>query len=258
MTMRKKAVVLKSTESKNHETLKLQKILADRGLGSRREMERWIAAGRVAVNSVVAGLGLRVKNSDVIEVDGKVLSPPEAQATRVLIYHKPVGEVCTRHDPEGRPTIFQRLPRLHRQRWISVGRLDINTEGLIVLTNNGELAHRLLHPSFGVEREYAVRVLGKVTPEIVQRLLKGVSLEDGQARFQTITDAGGKGANHWYHVTLSEGRKREVRRLWESQNLTVSRLIRIRFGHFVLPPDLSRGQLRELEADAWQTIVRLV
>jgi 23S rRNA pseudouridine2605 synthase len=243
-------------------TERLQKVLARAGLGSRRTIELWIQEGRVKVNQVVATLGQRVGAEDQIEVDGRklsarVLSPVTQQ---VICYHKPVGEVCTRDDPEGRPTVFERLPSLAQGRWVSVGRLDINTSGLLLLTTDGTLANRLMHPSYALEREYAVRVLGEVTEDALRNLTKGVLLEDGMARFARVIDAGGQGANHWYHVVLNEGRKREVRRLWEAQGVQVSRLIRIRYGHFVLPKGLREGHhhvLSEAETSALYSSVNL-
>ena len=230
---------------------KLQKVLARAGYGSRREIEGWLKAGRVSLNGVLANLGDRAEVQDKILIDGQPV-PQHKLGTgkcRVLVYHKPEGEICTRDDPEQRKTIFERLPTLRAGRWIAIGRLDINTSGLILLTTDGELAHRLMHPSRAVEREYAVRVLGEVDAAMLARLKKGVMLEDGDAHFDSIADAGGDGANHWYHVVLKEGRKHEVRRLWESQDITVSRLIRIRYGDIQLGRTLRRGQSRELEPE---------
>ncbi|MDA1107747.1 MAG: 23S rRNA pseudouridine(2605) synthase RluB [Proteobacteria bacterium] len=230
---------------------KLQKVLARAGYGSRREIEGWIKAGRVTLNGVPASLGDRADAQDKILIDGQPVPQHKLGAgkCRVLVYHKPEGEICTRDDPEQRKTIFERLPVLRAGRWIAIGRLDINTSGLILLTTDGDLAHRLMHPSRAVEREYAVRVLGEVDAAMLTRLKKGVMLEDGDAHFDTITDAGGDGANHWYHVVLKEGRKHEVRRLWESQGVTVSRLIRIRYGAIELGRTLRRGQSKELEPE---------
>ena len=227
---------------------KLQKLLARAGYGSRRELEAWIEAGRVRVNGRVAQLGDRASGADRVQVDGKPLRRPRPQEAqrRVLAYHKPAGEVCTRSDPEGRPTVLERLPRLRNGRWVVVGRLDLNTSGLLLATTDGELAHRLMHPSSEIEREYAVRVLGQADPPTLERLQEGVELEDGPARFDSVVDAGGQGANHWYHVTLREGRKREVRRLWESQGFTVSRLHRVRFGPIKLRRGLRAGRWEEL------------
>lgn len=230
------------------EAVRLQKALADAGLGSRREIEGWISAGRVRVNGAVAKLGDRVTSADRIQIDGR---PVERRAARrmplrVIAYNKPEGEVVTREDPQGRPTVFARLPRLKAGRWIAVGRLDLNTSGLLLLTNQGELANRLMHPSREVEREYAVRILGEVPPATLQRLVDGIELDDGPARFERIVEAGGEGANRWYQVSLREGRNREVRRLWEAAGCQVSRLIRIRYGNVALGPRLFTGHWREL------------
>ncbi|MCW8901547.1 MAG: pseudouridine synthase [Gammaproteobacteria bacterium] len=214
---------------------KLQKVLARSGIGSRREMERWIEQGRVKVNDAVATLGERVSEKDTIKVDNKIINQKRTQVQqRVIAYHKPVGEVCTRDDPEGRKTIFSNLPKLRSGRWISVGRLDLNTSGLLLLTTDGELANRLMHPSSEVEREYAVRVLGEVSPEIIKQLKSNVPLDDGDAHFSDVKESGGEGANHWYNVVLKEGRNREVRRLWEYFGFAVSRLMRIRYGDIKL------------------------
>ena len=214
---------------------KLQKVLARAGIGSRREMERWIEQGRVKVNEQVATIGDRVSETDKIKVDNKFINQRRTQVQqRVIAYHKPVGEVCTRDDPEGRATIFSNLPKLRTGRWISIGRLDLNTSGLILLTTDGELANKLMHPSSEIEREYAVRVLGEVSPEIIEQLKTNVALEDGDAHFTDVKIAGGQGANHWYHVVLKEGRNREVRRLWEYFGFAVSRLTRIRYGDIKL------------------------
>jgi len=226
---------------------KLHKVLASAGFGSRREMERWIAEGRVTVNGRRATLGDRVTPEDVLRVDGRPVGRRSAvRKRRIIAYHKPVGEVCTRHDPDGRPTIFANLPRLRGERWIAVGRLDINTAGLILLTTDGELANRLMHPSSGIEREYAVRVLGEVDAESIERLTRGVELEDGPARFERVVAGGGEGANRWYHVVLGEGRKREVRRLWESQGFKVNRLIRVGYGPIKLERGLRPGKWEAL------------
>jgi 23S rRNA pseudouridine2605 synthase len=230
---------------------RIQKLLAHAGLGSRREIEKWIADGELQLNGKTAQLGDRWRPGDLLSLRGRVLNlEKRVQApTRVLVYHKPIGEVVTRRDPEGRPVVFTQLPRLEVGRWIAVGRLDINTQGLLLVTNNGELANRLMHPSRQLEREYAVRVLGQVSDACLERLSTGVELEDGPARFETIESAGGEGANHWYHVTLKEGRNRIVRRLWESQNVVVSRLIRIRYGMVTLPPRLKTRTFLELTGD---------
>lgn len=231
---------------------RLQKVLARLGLASRREIEEWIRNGRVTLNGQYAKLGDRARPGDRITANGRSvdLSLTQSEPTRILAYHKPIGEVVTRRDPEGRPVVFTQLPRPNRGRWIAVGRLDINTQGLLLVTNNGELANRLMHPSHEVEREYAVRVLGQVSESVLQRLMEGVLLDDGLAHFETITSAGGEGANQWFHVTLREGRNRIVRRLWESQGLVVSRLIRVRYAGIELPPRLKARMFLELDSDA--------
>jgi 23S rRNA pseudouridine2605 synthase len=228
---------------------RLQKVLAHAGYGSRREIEEWIRAGRITVNDQPAVLGVTVSSKDLIRIDGRpiTLAQTGTVAPRTMIYHKPAGELTTRKDEAGRPTVFDSLPRIRNGRWITVGRLDFNTSGLLLVTTDGELAHRLMHPSWEIEREYAVRILGKVDDQVLQRLLEGVMLDDGMAAFDSIQDAGGQGANHWYHVTVREGRNREVRRLWESQGLQVSRLIRVRYGPVSLPASLPRGRFRDLE-----------
>lgn len=234
---------------------KLQKVLARAGVGSRREMERWISEGRVQVNGRPASLGDRVDEHARITVDGRPLGRhgTVGPRRRVIAYYKRAGEVTTRSDPEGRPTVFARLPPVAKGRWIAVGRLDVDTLGLLLFTTDGELANRLMHPSYELPREYAVRVFGEVTPEVMARLTEGVSLEDGEARFESVQPGNpnpgeGEGANEWYHVVLRRGRRREVRRLWESQGLTVSRLIRVRYGPVTLPRGLRRGDYRELNA----------
>lgn len=227
---------------------KLQKVLARAGLGSRRQIEHWIEEGRITINGDPAMLGARVTPEQTIRVDGRNIPTHVLQSQqRILIYHKPEGEVCTRSDPQGRPTVFEKLPKLRGARWITIGRLDFNTSGLLLFTTDGELANRLMHPSHEIEREYAVRVLGKVNAEMLVRLKAGVMLEDGPAHFDAIVDAGGSGANHWYHVVLKEGRNREVRRLWEAVGIKVSRLIRVRFGGVQLPPHFHVR--RTIEAD---------
>jgi 23S rRNA pseudouridine2605 synthase len=226
---------------------KLHKILAQAGLGSRRAMETWIAEGKVTVNGAVANVGLRVAPGDVIKVGTRVIRwQPAHAAPRVLLYHKPEGEIVSRDDPEGRATVFEKLPPLRGGKWLAIGRLDFNTSGLLMFTNSGELANRLMHPRFEVEREYAVRILGELTAEQRRRLLAGIKLTDGVARCRSVEDEGGEGSNRWYRIVLDEGRNRVVRRLFEALNLTVSRLIRVRFGAVALPPRLKRGQLVEL------------
>lgn len=227
---------------------KLHKVLARSGVGSRREMERWISAGRVAVNGQVATLGDRISESDTVKVDGEdvnLIFDRQAQR-RVLVYNKPVGEICTRHDPEGRPTVFRHLPPLKEGRWIAIGRLDINTSGLLLFTTDGELANALMHPSAQIDREYAVRVLGNVDDGMLERLKKGVLLEDGMARFTDVQFFDGEGANKWFHCVVMEGRNREVRRLWESQEVQVNRLKRVRFGPIFLPSEVKSGMWKEM------------
>lgn len=229
-------------------TERLQKILSQAGFGSRREMEGWIAAGMVCVNGVVAKVGDSAGPEDSIIVKGKLIDNPlkNRSKTRILLYHKPVGEISSRNDPNHNKTVFDKLPYLKQGRWVQVGRLDINTSGLLVFTNNGELANRLMHPKYGLEREYAVRVRGQVSPEMIKALLSGVELDDGTAKFQRIEFRGGEASNAWYHVILTEGRNREVRRLWQSQGLDVSRLIRIRYGRLTMPRSLARGDFVEM------------
>lgn len=226
---------------------KIQKVLARQGCGSRRQMEKVISEGRVTVNGKVAELGDRVTDDDELYLDGKIIKRFVNDKPRVIIYHKPEGEVCTRDDPEGRKTIFDNLPRLKSSRWISIGRLDLNTSGLLLLTTDGELANKLMHPSSEIEREYAVRVLGEVSPEIIEQLKTNVPLDDGDAHFNDVVDAGGQGANHWYHVILKEGRNREVRRLWEYFGFAVSRLMRIRYGDIKLDRRIRPGTWEDLQ-----------
>ncbi|PZP36423.1 MAG: 23S rRNA pseudouridylate synthase B [Roseateles depolymerans] len=237
---------------------KLQKVLAQAGIGSRRDIEDWIAEGKIEVNGEVAHVGQRISFGDQVRVNGKPIrvriSPP---TPRILAYHKPTGEVCTFNDPDGRPTVFRTLPRVQGQKWQSVGRLDINTEGLLLFTNSGELANQLMHPRFGVEREYAARVLGTLSEEQRTKLLEGVSVDGQTAAFRRIEDGGGEGVNHWYRVVITEGRNREVRKLFEAVGLVVSRLIRIRYGTVVLPRGLKRGVWVELGDDDVRVIRRL-
>jgi len=232
----------------NTESEKVQKVLARAGKGSRREIEAMISEGRVSVDGKSAFLGDRITGTEQIRLDGHVvkLTAQDDDICRVLIYNKPEGEMCTRKDPEGRPTVFDRLPPLETGRWVAVGRLDINTSGMLLFTTDGELANRLMHPSQNVEREYAVRVFGDINEAMLQTLRTGVTLDDGPARFQKITYRGGEGRNHWFHVVLSEGRNREVRRLWESQEVQVSRLIRVRYGDLEMQRQLPLGGWREL------------
>ena len=225
---------------------KLQKVLANLGLGSRRKMERWIEEGRVTVDGSVATLGDRVHAGQALRLDGKPLEVDAAEQVRVLLYHKPVRELCSRDDPEGRKTVFERLPKLKSGRWISVGRLDFNTSGVLLFTTDGALANALMHPSSAIEREYLVRVMGRVDEPMLERLKEGVELDDGPARFSDIQEGGGDGINRFFYVVLMEGRNREVRRLWESQGTTVSRLKRVRYGEVFLPSRLKKGQWLEL------------
>ncbi|MDH5736093.1 MAG: pseudouridine synthase, partial [Gammaproteobacteria bacterium] len=229
---------------------RIQKALARQGLGSRRQIERLIELGEIKLNDKIAQLGDHVQAGDVVLHGGRKIIIREItnHPPKVIMYHKPEGEVCTTSDPEGRPTIFDHLPPIRYGRWIAVGRLDLNTSGLILLTDNGELANKLMHPSSIIEREYAVRVLGTVTEDILKKITHGVELEDGPARFEEVVDSGseGMGANHWYHVVLMEGRNREVRRIWEAVDLKVSRLMRVRYGPIILNKSQRVGQFREL------------
>jgi 23S rRNA pseudouridine2605 synthase len=237
----------------NANSEKLHKVLADAGIGSRRDMEELILAGRVSVNGLPAHTGQRVMPTDQVRVNGKPIQlrlKAAGKPPRVLLYHKPAGEIVSQDDPEGRPTVFDKLPKVSGGRWVAVGRLDFNTEGLLLFTTSGELANRLMHPRYEVEREYAVRVLGELSAEQMQTLRDGVPLDDGPARFNRIEDAGGAGANHWYRVTIAEGRNREVRRMFEQAGLEVSRLIRVRYGAVALPRSLARGRYSEL-APEW-------
>lgn len=240
-------------------TEKLQKLIAQSGLASRREAERWIEAGRVKINGRVARLGERALPTDRIEIDGNPIKPTRLQQapTEVLLYNKPEGVVCSRKDDKGRPTIFEQMPKRHQGRWINVGRLDVNTGGLLLMTNNGELANRLMHPRHGIEREYAVRVFGELSMEQMRQLKSGITLDDGLARFEKITPMPGDndGRNHWYKVVLTEGRNREVRRMFEAVGLTVNRLIRTRYGQLTLPRNLSRGRTRPL---TWRQVNMLL
>src|SRR4051812_22002354 len=241
----------RSTDEVFSEPQRLHKVLASCGFGSRRAMEEMILAGRITVNRMPADVGQKVSPGDEVRINGELVKVRFAEPrARVLMYHKPAGELVTRDDPEGRPTVFEKLPSIGSGKWINVGRLDYNTEGLLLFTNSGELANRLMHPRFEVEREYAVRVMGRLTDEQLERLTTGIDLEDGPARCDRVEDGGGDddGANHWYKVVLREGRNREVRRLFEALGLMVSRLIRTRYGVLAMPTSLKRGNLEELEA----------
>lgn len=222
-------------------------MLAQAGIASRREVEELVLAGRISVNGEPASLGQKIGPGDRVKLNGKLITLHFAQRTpRVLIYHKPEGEIVSREDPEGRPTVFERLPLINKGRWLAVGRLDFNTSGLLLFTNDGGLANRLMHPRYELEREYAVRVLGQLDEAQAKSLVDGIQLEDGVARFNHLLDAGGEGANHWYRVTITEGRNREVRRMFEAVGLTVSRLMRVRYGTVELPARLKRGMWMEL------------
>ena len=240
---------------------RIQKSLARLGLGSRRQIETWIREGRIRVNGQAINVGASVEPGDRISLDGRTLTLPEMDAeptTQILLYHKKVGVICTRQDPEGRPTVFEDLPRCRQGRWVIVGRLDINTSGLLLFTNNGELANRLMHPSYEIGREYAVRVLGEVSPETLAKVREGITLDDGIAKFDSIADAGGSGANHWYHVVLKEGRNREVRRIWEAVGHKVSRLHRVRYGTISLPRSVRPGKYQLLPAEAIEELMAAV
>ncbi len=231
----------KSTQS--HHPERIQKVLAREGLGSRRDLERFIFEGEVKVNGKVAKLGDKVSFGDKIAFQGREISYEKSQVMpQILVYHKPPGEICTQKDPEGRPSVFDRLPACSEGRWVMVGRLDFNSSGLLMFTNSGELANQLMHPRYQIEREYAVRIFGELSEQHRSRLLKGIRLEEGMARFHQVTFGGGEGKNHWYNVVLTEGRNREIRRMFEEIGFTVSRLMRIRFGTLALPPTLLQGK----------------
>jgi len=229
---------------------KIHKILAQAGLGSRREMEELIRAGRVKVNGAVAQVGMRVQSGDVIRVGKRQVTVRDTdKLPRIILYHKPEGEIVSHDDPQGRPSVFDRLPPMRRGKWLAIGRLDYNTCGLLIFTTSGELANRLMHPRHEVEREYAVRIIGKLTDEKARQLTRGVRLEDGMARFEVLEERGGRGVNHWYRVVLREGRNRIVRRMFDAVGHRVSRLMRVRFGVVSLPFGLRRGGWRELDDD---------
>lgn len=240
-------------------TFKLQKLLAQKGLGSRREMEVLIASGAVSINGKTAVVGDRVGAQDLVRIGKRVIRLNlEESLPKVLLYHKPEGEIVSRDDPEGRPSVFDKLPHLRSSKWIAIGRLDFNTSGLLIFTTDGTLANRFMHPSFEVEREYAVRLLGELTPEQITQLTTGVALADGQAAFSYLADQGGEGTNHWYRIILKEGKNREVRRMFEAVGLTVSRLMRVRFGPINLPPRIKRGQWLELDEKEIRRLLSLI
>jgi 23S rRNA pseudouridine2605 synthase len=236
----------------------LHKVLAEAGLGSRRDMEELIIAGRVSVNGEPAHIGQRILPADQVRINGKLIQRKVSKRPpRVLVYHKPAGEIVSTNDPEGRPSVFDRLPTMKAAKWLAVGRLDFNTEGLLLFTTSGDLANRLMHPRYGIDREYAVRTLGELEEGMRQKLLAGIELEDGLAQFSKIADGGGEGVNKWYRVTIGEGRNREVRRMFEAVGLTVSRLIRTRYGALTLPKNLKRGRWEEMEEHAVRDLLAL-
>ena len=239
---------------------RIQKVLANAGYGSRREIEKLINNGKIKVNGKLATIGQCIEEKDQVAINSRPirLHQQRKKKPKVLAYYKQAGEVCTRRDEKGRETVFKNLPRLRNSRWISIGRLDLNTTGLLLFTTDGELANKLMHPSSEIEREYAVRVFGRVTNENINTLLDGVELEDGFAKFTDIVDSGGKGTNHWYHVVVMEGRNKEVRRLWESQGVQVTRLIRTRFGSYILPRKKRVGQFWRLEEKEIKSLVNSI
>ena len=246
----------KATGEVLNEGERIQKVLAAAGYASRREVEEWITAGRVSVNGLPSFLGQKISQGDRVKVNGKLINVRFAErAPRVLIYHKPEGEIVSKDDPEGRPTVFDRLPNLRRGRWIAIGRLDFNTSGLLLFTDNGDLANRMMHPRYDIDREYAVRILGELTDEQKTQLTAGIELEDGPAKFNMVRDEGGEGANKWYRISISEGRNREVRRMFESLGLTVSRLMRVRYGPVELPSRLKRGMFEDMAPEMVNTLV---
>ncbi|MDP1558771.1 MAG: pseudouridine synthase [Nitrosomonas sp.] len=240
-------------------TFKLHKLLAQKGLGSRREMEILIASGQVSINGAVASVGDRVGPDDVVRIGKRVIRFRMEESTpKVILYHKPEGEIVSRSDPQGRPSVFDKLPHLDSSKWIAIGRLDFNTSGLLIFTTDGGLANRLMHPRFEVEREYAVRIVGVLTAEQMRLLTTGVALKDGEAKFSYLSDQGGEGTNHWYRVILKEGKNREVRRMFEAVGLTVSRLMRVRFGPINLPPRVKRGKWIELDDKEIKRLLNLI
>ncbi|MEM5385584.1 pseudouridine synthase [Paraburkholderia phymatum] len=259
MLRRGRAAAPKRVLAPDDDAPKLHKVLAEAGMGSRREMEELIVAGRVSVNGEPAHIGQRIMPTDLVRINGKpVKRKLQNKPPRVLLYHKPTGEIVSHADPEGRPSVFDKLPPMKTAKWLAVGRLDFNTEGLLMLTTSGDLANRFMHPRYSVEREYAVRVVGELTEGNRQKLLHGVELDDGPANFLRIRDGGGEGTNHWYHVALAEGRNREVRRMFEAVGLMVSRLIRTRHGPILLPRGLKRGRWEELEDNQVRSLMASV
>ncbi len=251
--------VTTSNKSKREQPERIQKLLAQAGVGSRRQVEKWIVDGAIHVNGAQAKLGDKITTRDIVKLRGRPvkLANKLQVDTQLLIYHKPAGEIVSKRDPEGRPSVFKRLPKLKIGRWIAVGRLDLNTQGLLMFTNDGDLANKLMHPSQQIDREYAVRVMGVVTKEMVKRLVEGVELEDGKARFEDVHESGGSGINRWFHVVVAEGRNRVVRRLWESQDCKVNRLIRVRYGTVFLPPGLPMGHHKLLDKKEVQALKSL-
>ena len=237
---------------------KLHKVLAEAGLGSRRDMEELIISGRVSVNGEPAHIGQRILAQDQVRINGKLIQRRVSKKPpRVLVYHKPAGEIVSHDDPDGRPSVFERLPNMKAGKWLAVGRLDFNTEGLLLFTTSGDLANRLMHPRYNIDREYAVRTLGELEEGMRQKLLAGVELDDGVAQFSRVADGGGEGVNKWYRVTIGEGRNREVRRMFEAIGLTVSRLIRTRYGAMVLPPNLKRGRWEEMDEHSVRDLLKI-
>jgi 23S rRNA pseudouridine2605 synthase len=240
-------------------THKLHKLLAQAGLGSRREMEELIATGQVTINGKAAEVGSRTGPEDVVRIGKRTIHLKFGERLpRVILYHKPEGEIVSRDDPQGRPSVFDKLPQLQSSKWVAIGRLDFNTSGLLIFTTDGELANRLMHPRFEVEREYAVRIMGRLTPEQMTQLTSGIELEDGLAKFELLSDQGGEGSNHWYRVILKEGKNREVRRMFAAAGQMVSRLTRVRFGPINLPPRLKRGKSMELDETEVKRLLELV
>ncbi|AFT66783.1 MAG: 23S rRNA pseudouridine2605 synthase [Cycloclasticus pugetii] len=249
-----------TNKKKGQQPERIQKLLAQAGVGSRRQVEKWILDGSIHVNGDVAKLGDKITTHDIVKLRGRPvkLAGKLDVNTQVLVYHKPTGEIVSKKDPEGRPSVFKRLPRLKVGRWIAIGRLDLNTQGLLMFTNDGDLANKLMHPSKQIDREYAVRVMGVVTHDMLERLVNGVELEDGKARFEDVQESGGEGINRWFHVVVAEGRNRVVRRLWESQDCKVSRLIRVRYGSVFLPPGLPAGQHQMLDKKEIEALKHLI